>query len=1076
MRGFTTSISISVLIAGRPFRQQAAGADHKAGQGMAWQRAAWTIARRAFFVIDCLAASIAHEITRPLSGIIFFFISVFCVPQPAFSVERTIQQYVHTAWGDKEGAPSGILALAQTSDGYLWIGTIDGLYRFDGVSFELYRTGVAYALFSGRNGDLWIGGNGSISVLSDGKEKTYAARDGVPNGKVAGFAADSDGTIWVATNIGLARFEGDRWIQVGQDWNFPGKLATGMCLDRNGTFWVATENTIVFLPRGSRKFQRTGISSGEVWEIVEAPNGKLWLAETTRSVRPMPLGNNLRPSDKAEIVAGSIGILFDREGSLWVSTIGSGVRRVPHPEELEGHRYEVPSEKVETFTSKEGLTNELVTTILEDREGNIWVGTNNGLDCFRKGKLVPVVSPFPLLQPLLSARDEGRMSIFSDDRMIETEGAGQYRTARIPDLNLYAYRDPKGVVWWSGNGFASRVEDGHIVRIPPKTAKQPFRLFPRLTEDFNGVVWGDVQYEGIFYLKGDVWQRMETPPEIAKLDPSAEFTDWMGRIWFGFDNGGALVTLEKNVLRVVAASGQSPVGKVITSIQGRGHHVWIGGAKLVYFDGSSFHEVVPFDGDAFKVYGIEETSDGSLWLCESRGVVHIPSAEVQKFLSNYSSRVQYDLYDSADGLPGSFRDASARSREVEGTDGRLWFAATKGVAWLDPAMISRNPIPPPVAIRFVDADGKQYRPGRDLALPPRLANLKITYTALSLSIPSRVRFRYKLEGIDPDWQEPGTRREAFYTRLAPGKYRFRVIACNNDGVWNETGASLDFSILPAYYQTGWFRALCGAAFLLLLWVLYQFRLRRLQHQFNIGLEAQVNERTRIARELHDTLLQTFHGLMFQFQAGRNLIPRRPEEAMRSLDEAIHETEKALAESRDAIKGLRSEPIAKGDLAELLRATSQQLAASGIENQDLAKQNPPVFDLIEEGERRALSAASKNEICRIGFEILRNAYRHSQAQRIEAEIRYDVHMLRLRIRDDGRGIDPTVLKDGGKAGHWGLRGLRERAERIGAKLDFWSEAAAGTEVQLAVPAAVAYESLPDSVASKLFRRVRNRGQH
>jgi signal transduction histidine kinase len=239
----------------------------------------------------------------------------------------------------------------------------------------------------------------------------------------------------------------------------------------------------------------------------------------------------------------------------------------------------------------------------------------------------------------------------------------------------------------------------------------------------------------------------------------------------------------------------------------------------------------------------------------------------------------------------------------------------------------------------------------------------------------------------------------------------------------------------------------------------------------LRVNERVAERTRIARDLHDTLLQTLHGLMFQFQAVRNLMPRKPEEAMQLLDEAINETAKALTESRDAIQGLRSEPMARGNLSELLRATSQDLVASGV-----AGQEPPVFDLIEEGARKPLSTATKSDICRIAFEILRNAYRHAHARRIEAEIRYDTHMLRLRIRDDGIGIDPKVLKDGGRSGHWGLRGLRERAERIGARLDFWSEAAAGTEVQLAVPAAAAYETLPDSFVSKLFRAVKNRGQH
>jgi signal transduction histidine kinase len=266
-------------------------------------------------------------------------------------------------------------------------------------------------------------------------------------------------------------------------------------------------------------------------------------------------------------------------------------------------------------------------------------------------------------------------------------------------------------------------------------------------------------------------------------------------------------------------------------------------------------------------------------------------------------------------------------------------------------------------------------------------------------------------------------------------------------------------------------ALCAVAFLLLLWAIYWLRLRHLTRTFNITLEARVNERTRIARELHDTLLQSLHGLMFQFQAVRNLLPRRPDDAMQSLDQAIDDTERALAESRDAIRDLRSEPLARGDLAALLMAASRELAKSGT-----ADQQPPVFELIKEGEKRALSSTAKNEVCRIALEILRNAYRHAHASRIEAEIRYDDRILRVRIRDNGRGFDSRLLKEGGIAGHWGLRGVRERAERLGARLDFWSEAGAGTEVQLTVPPEVAYQTAGDDVGSRLLRKVRSHAEH
>jgi signal transduction histidine kinase len=261
-----------------------------------------------------------------------------------------------------------------------------------------------------------------------------------------------------------------------------------------------------------------------------------------------------------------------------------------------------------------------------------------------------------------------------------------------------------------------------------------------------------------------------------------------------------------------------------------------------------------------------------------------------------------------------------------------------------------------------------------------------------------------------------------------------------------------------------------AAFLALLWILYQVRLSQLHQRFSAGLEGRIHERTRIARDLHDTLLQTLHGLMFQFQAVRNLLPRRTADAMRSLDDAINETEKALAESREAIQGLRSEPIATSNLAELLIGTSK-----GFTNPGSSDIKPPLFDLIEEGERRTLCPATQDEVCRIVVELMRNAFRHANAARVEAEIRYDDQMLRIRVRDNGRGIDARVLKDGERPGHWGLRGVRERAERIGAQLDFWSESGAGTEVQLSVPAAVAYEASRGSIMARLLRRMGNNAE-
>ena len=389
-------------------------------------------------------------------------------------------------------------------------------------------------------------------------------------------------------------------------------------------------------------------------------------------------------------------------------------------------------------------------------------------------------------------------------------------------------------------------------------------------------------------------------------------------------------------------------------------------------------------------------------------------------------------------------------------DGKIWFVHSDGVSIIDPHHLPFNKLPPPVHVEQITADRKAYdvasfASGR-LPLPARIRDLQIDYTALSLVAPEKVLFRYKLEGFDRDWQDVGTRRQAFYNNLRPRHYRFRVAACNNSGVWNEAGAFLDFPVAPAYYQTMWFRALCVAAVLALLWAIYQLRLRQVAREFNMTLEARVGERTRIARELHDTLLQSFHGLLMRFQAVSNeLVEGEPKH---ELDEAIDRAARAITEGRDAVQGLRSSVVESNDLATALGTLGKELAA--------AESRPPEFTLQVEGTQRGLHPILRDETYRVAGEALRNAFRLADARRIEVEIRYDERQFRVRVRDDGKGIDPNLLADGGRAGHFGLRGMRERVQGIGGKLTVWSSdpqtdggLESGTEVELSIPAPRAY---------------------
>jgi signal transduction histidine kinase len=419
-----------------------------------------------------------------------------------------------------------------------------------------------------------------------------------------------------------------------------------------------------------------------------------------------------------------------------------------------------------------------------------------------------------------------------------------------------------------------------------------------------------------------------------------------------------------------------------------------------------------------------------------------------------SFTVHASVFDVSDGVTSRAYPVGCSPQAAKSLDGRLWFLPGDGVSVIDPKHLPFNNLPPPVHIEQVTADRKPYDASSDvkgrLALPALVRELEIDYTALSLVAAEKVRFRVKLEGWDADWKDAGTDRKAFYSNLSPRNYRFRVIACNNSGVWNEEGALLDFSIAPVFYQRASFRVLCVIAFLALLFAAYQLRVRQLAHQFNRTLEARVSERTRIARELHDTLLQSFQGLLLRFQSVSKLLPARPVEAKQRLDSALDQAAEAITEGRDAVQGLRSSASETNDLVNGITAMGEDLTshASALDS--------PAIDVEVEGAPRNLNPIVRDEAYRIAGEALRNAFRHAHARRIAVEIRYDKRQFRLRVRDDGKGIDEETTRQAADAGHFGLHGMRERAENVGGQLDVRSRLDSGTEVELCIRGAIAYD--------------------
>jgi ligand-binding sensor domain-containing protein len=969
------------------------------------------------------------------------------------------QRYVHTAWGEKEGAPRHIRAITQTPDGFLWMGADGGLYRFDGFNFEHYQPlsgpalpyGSVSALLALPNGDLWIGfGHGKVSLLRHDRAVNYTSPEKVLGAYVFSLAQDATGMIWAGTRGGLAKFEGDRWIAAGKDWNLPPGPVVSVFVDRQGTLWIANQNTIAFLPKGAKTFQPTSIQIGQVYQITEARNGKLWMAETTRSVRPLPLGTKTLPSDDTEVRVGSTGIIFRQDGDLWIATAGDGVCHVLDPEQLRGKpgRFDT---SIERYTTKEGLTDNSATSIFQDREGNIWVGTYNGLDRFRKSSFIPIVPSPSTFWAMLVPADGGDIWIQSSSGVARVHDFTASSLAHLISSRLEilegAYRDSSGATWWVTSTELLRSEKDRFTHFPlPEGIAQLCSSRPHqiaLTMDGHGVLWMVVDQEGLFYRKADTWYRFETPPELKAQTPTTAYTDDSGRVWFGYA-GGAIIYVLDGKIQTVSDGRDSPVGPVYV-IGGRHQQIWIGGDfGLFFFDGEHLLPVGTSDAAKFvRVLSMEVTTDGSLWFSEQRGVIHISPEELHKFLQSPAYRVHYQLFDSFDGLPGRFEVIpDGRPREALDSKGRLWFIAKNGVASLNPASIRTASLPPPALVRGVTADGKKFPAQDNPILPALTARVVIDYSGLNLAAPERVRCRYEMEGVDKGWQDAGSIRQAIYTGLPPGKHRFRLNARNVGGEWNAQDTVMEFSIAPAWFQTVWFKTLCVGLACYMLWLFYRIRVRQVARAISVRFDERLQERTRLARDLHDTLLQTIQGSKLVADSALKQ-SADPASILGAMEQISVWLGRATEEGRAALNSLRTSATERNDLAEAFRRSIEECRMHGSMEGSLS-----LTGVVTE-----MHPIVRDEVYRIGYEAIRNACAHSQATQLQVELTYAEDLV-LTVRDNGVGIDPGVIGKG-KEGHFGLEGMRERARRIMSKLTVETSSATGTEIKLVVPGSIIY---------------------
>ena len=1016
-----------------------------------------------------------------LAQLLFVLVLLGARTALALAPERQITELAHRVWDSKSGVPDEVRALAQTSDGYLWVGSLRGLYRFDGIQFTRFEPESAAhlqsqqirSLFATADDRLWIGYlKGGVSVLAAGKLINYSSADGFPEGNVRSFAQDQQGRIWAASTGGLASFDGRRWHTVGSEWGYPGSGASALIVDHLGALWVTGEHRVAVLPANASKFELADEPyNGQVYQLGEAPDGTVWMAETTRAIRPLkrpgqdapyqgltkddcqsrfPLTWQAEPRcrrpDDLEVRVGSQAFLFDRDGSFWITTLGDGLRRAPYPLKLPKEPIGESSSALEQFASKDGLSADVAYTIFEDREGSIWVATRDGIDQFRNSTLAPVtLGPTASQVSIVPDRGGDVVVMVHDGEMYRLHDAHNRVNLNSREEESYGlYRDLFGSIWGTGILGGCRFVGGECatrLAVPGEArTNQPWRL----AVDGKHQLWAYTSEMGLYAFDNGRWNRTKTiPSALTSTVPTTQYTDDAGRVWFGFRDGKVL-TVTDGVLHLYSSEDGLNLGEVRV-IYSTGKDVWVGGAGgLARLGGTRFTPVLPYDAPAFgSVSGIVAADDGSLWLNEYRGVIRVPDSEAAAIARDSSHPTHYEIFSAVDGLAGATEQFFISSTAIRGTDGRLWFATTNGVVWVDPQHLYRNKLPPPVVIQSIVADGRTLSPYGKLELPGKTINLQVAYAGLSFSVPERVQFRYRLRGLDQEWQNAGTRRTAYFTRLPAGSYDFQVRAANDTGVWNEVGAELPIRIMPAWYQTWWFYALCALPVVAALAALYRWRLAQVRAETHRLLEARLSERERIARDLHDTLLQGVQGLLLRFQVAAERIPRG-EPAREMMDLALERADMLVDEGRARVKGLRA---SVGSVPRLPQAIARIV-------EQLAPPDASPFRITVEGAVRELDPIVREELQLLAREALSNAYRHANASKIEAEIVYADDGLTVRIRDDGQGIDGALLREG-RPGHYGLLGMRERAKKLRARLGIWSKPGAGTEVEVRVPAAIAY---------------------
>jgi ligand-binding sensor domain-containing protein/signal transduction histidine kinase len=965
--------------------------------------------------------------------------------EPAFALDPTVStlRYLHTSWTQEEGASlPAVQALAQTSDGYLWLGTAQGLIRFDGMRFAPWeaKTGEELpgnnvrSLLASSQGGLWISTTRGIARMDRGHIIRYPALDRWLGGFAAAMLEDHDGNLWIAggpttTGNTLAMLRQDGSIKTyGPSDGLPDRKALTLFEDSRTDLWMGTHDGLCRWSPGAPA-ECSVVPNLTITAIAEGPEGDLIIADGGSKRLLRVSDGKLRP------ILGKLGdesldphfMTRDRDGNVWVGTTGQGLVR------LRGDGYE-------RLTRHDGLSSDSIGALLEDREGNLWVGTARGIDQLRDPKVLNVSTANGLSSDVVLAVSAAR----NGGTWVGTIGGGldlvdggrishYLMNSGLPSTTILSLHEDAERLWvGTSGGFAYQSGD-RFVEVRAPDGQHMNQVFAIARERSGDLILAQAT-RGLFSLRDNVVKSLSIPG-LEKKNVYQLLAARNGVLWVGYYQGGITAVAGDSSQFYGADQGLAP-GPVEAIYEDRGGSVWVGtGGGLSRFRRGRWttwtaKQGLPDGG----VQGIVEDDRAGLWLMTGSGILSLPLAALDNFPDGAPGNLAFKLYGLTEGLRLAGSANLANPRIAKSNDGRLWVCTQDGVAVIDPSRIRGNPVRPPVVIEQLVVDGRPMDTSSPAGIEFRGREVQVNYTGLSLTVPERVRFRYRLEGLDQNWTEAGARRYVAYVNLPPAKYAFHVLACNNEGVWNTTGASLAFEIAPEFYQTKWFVPLCVAAAALLVWGAYWMRVRRLLSRFQLVAQ----ERARMMRELHDSLLQGFSGVVYQLEAVSRLCESNPEVGKRRLERAIDQAEQSLQEARRAIMSMHLPEFENATLAEALNAAGNR----AVEGSSIA------FQLAVKGRVRELPYEMQANMYLVGREAIVNAVNHAGARKISAQLVYSAKCVSLIVQDDGVGFDLAAAK--AKKDHRGVIGMHERAKHIGATLTIESASGQGARIELAAP--------------------------